>query len=403
MRDLALIFFFVLFSPILQAQQYDPLVQIRLLLINEKFEDLINEANSLVLPDSQKAELSYYRGYAFMELSMPDSALIYFRQALKEESISLSYKIALAKAYHSIGRTREAIVLFEQVTREAPSDRKSRLDLAAMYLIRNEYKKSLELYQHLIEGDSLNYFLFKQAGRCFLETGQQDSALYYFERAFFLNPADVYLTQQIANIYIMKEQLDKSLLTVQKGIVHDTSNADLLSLRGYIWFLRGNPTLAVKNLEAAVSRDSNSVFNHKYLGLAYMQEKKFDEARMALQRAYKLDSLDVTIIFSLGSACRWSNHEKDAIQYYLRAIQLLQSSIKAMKDVHVELAEIYTELGQFDNALEAYEGSLSYDAPDSFIFYKMAQVFDYYLNRKENAIKYYEKYLAAKTAEKQSG
>jgi len=33
----------------------------------------------------------------------------------------------------------------------------------------------------------------------------------------------------------------------------------------------------------------------------------------------------------------------------------------------------------------------------------MAQVFDYYLNRKENAIKYYEKYLAAKTAEKQSG
>ena len=72
-------------------------------------------------------------------------------------------------------------------------------------MIRKEHKNSLELYQYLIRCNSLNNFLSKQAGICFLATGQQDSALHYFERAFHLNPADVFLTQQIANIYLSKE------------------------------------------------------------------------------------------------------------------------------------------------------------------------------------------------------
>jgi len=399
MRLFTLLLIFVLFSPIMQAKQDDPLAQIRLLLLNQKLEELLIASGSLELPDSMKAELYYYRGYAFRELSRQDSALHCFRQALEGDSTNLSYKIAVGKAYQSLGRTREAIIVFEQVIRENPFDRKSRLDLAALYMIHKEYIKSLRLYQHLLESDTLNYFLFQQAGSCFLETGQQDSALYYLEQAFFLNPADVYLTQQIANIYLDKEQMDKALLTVKKGMVYDTTQADLLSLRGYLRFLNDNPGLAIKDFKASASRNSHSVFTYKYMGLALLQEKQYDEGRMALLRAYKLDSLDITIVFSLGSACRWSKYDKEAIRYFQRAIQLLQSSLRVMKNAHVELAQLYIDLDQFDNALEVYQGSLSYDAQDSFIFYKMAQVYDYYLDRKETAIKYYEKYLAAKTAD----
>ena len=399
MRNITILLVLVLFSPITQAQKNDPLAQIRYLLISEKFEDVIIMTDSLVLHDNLKAELYYLRGNAFRQLSRYDSSLLCFQQALKRDSSNLFYKIALGKAYHSFGRIREAIIVFEEVIREDPVDLKSRLDLAALYMIRKEYQKSLELYQYLIRCDSLNYFLSKQAGNCFLAMGQQDSALYFFERAFYLNPADVYLTQQIANIYLTKEQLDRSLSAVQKGIVHDSSNVDLLSLRGYIWYLYSNHSLAIKDLEAAASRNSSSVFAYKYLGLALLQEKQFDEARMALLNAHKLDSLDITITFYLGSACRFSNFQKEAIQYYQKAIQLLESSLRVMKNAHIELAEIYTDLDQFDNALDAYDESLSYDALDSIIFYKIAQVYDYYLDRKEIAIKYYEKFLAVKTAD----
>ncbi len=398
MREFTLLLIFILFSQILKAQQDDPLAHIRFLLINEKFEDLLLVSNDLVIPESMKAALYYFKGYAYRGLSRHDSALHYFQLAQQEDPNNLSYKIALGKAYQNFGRTREAVIVFEEVIREDTLDRQSRLDLAALYMFRKEYMKSLGLYKYLLEGDSFNYFFSKQAGICFFEMGQQDSALFYFERAFFLNPSDVYLTQQIANIYISKEQLDKALLTVQKGIIYDTSHVDLLRLRGYLWFLKDNPSLAIKDLEAAASLESSSVFIFKYLGLALLQEKRFDEARVALLRAYKLDSLDVTIIIYLGSACRWSKHEEEAIGYYLTAIQLMQSSLKVMKNAHIELAEIYIDLDRFDNALDAYQESLSFDALDSFIFYKMAQVYDFYLNRKKLAIEYYEKYLVAKKA-----
>ena len=103
MREYALLQLLVLFSPIMQAQQDDPLSQIRLLLINEKFEDVHNISESLVLPDSMKAELYYYRGTAFRELSRHDSALHFFQQALNGDSTNLSYKIALGKAYYRFG------------------------------------------------------------------------------------------------------------------------------------------------------------------------------------------------------------------------------------------------------------------------------------------------------------
>jgi tetratricopeptide (TPR) repeat protein len=210
----------------------------------------------------------------------------------------------------------------------------------------------------------------------------------------------VYLTRQIAKIYLADDKLDRAISTVQLGIAHDTTHADLLSLRGYLWILKDNPARAIRDLLASASWDSNSVFTYKYLGLAFLQENRWIEARRALLSAYKLDSTDITIKFSLGSACRWSNFEEEAIPYYMRAIQLLQSSLNVMIKAHIELAEIYTDLDQFDNALETYEGSLSYDARYNFIYYKMAQVYDYYLDRKEIAIKYYEKYLAGETANK---
>ena len=397
MRGYTLIVF-VMFSLILQAQRDDPLEEIRILLFNGKFEELLTATQNPEMPDSMRAELLHYRGYAFNELSRPDSALHYFRQALEGDPTNLSYKKTLGKVCHSQGRTREAIMLFEEVLKVDPLDHESRLELAALYMLRKEYLKSLEFYMLLIESDSLNYFLFKQAGICYMETGQHESALYFFERAFDLNPADIYLTRQIVNFYISDDKLDKAIHAIHTGMGNDTTHAELLSLRGYLWFLKENPSRAIRDLEASVLWDSNSVFTYKYLGLAFLQQNRWDEARMALLRAYKMDSLDITIIFSLGSACRWSDFKEEATSYYLRAILLLQSSLKVMKNAHTELAEIYTELDQFENALAYYEGSLSYDTRDNFINYKMAQVYDYYLNRKVIAIKYYEKYLAGESA-----
>ena len=145
MRWFTLLMVLFIVSPIMQAQEDDPLAQIRLLLIHRKFEDLLILTDSLKLPESMEAEIYYYRGTAFRELSRYDSALFYFQQALEKDSTNLSYKITLGKAYQNFSRIREAIHVFEEVIREDPFDRKSRLDLAALYMIRKEYIKSLGL------------------------------------------------------------------------------------------------------------------------------------------------------------------------------------------------------------------------------------------------------------------
>ena len=97
MRKFTLLLILLIFPSVMQAQHYDHLSQIRLLLISEKFEDVLNVTDSLVLLDNMKAELYYFRGNAFGQLSRYDSAIHCFHQALKRDSSNLFYKIALGR------------------------------------------------------------------------------------------------------------------------------------------------------------------------------------------------------------------------------------------------------------------------------------------------------------------
>lgn len=401
MRQFLLLLILNLLHSFLQAQQDDPLIPVRLLLINEKYEELVSVTDTLMVPDSIKAEMNYYTGQAFRELSMHDSALYCFQQAHAGDSLNLSYGKAVGRAYHSLGRTREAIQVFEDGLAKDPLDRKLRIDLAALYLSRRQYAESLGLYRNLIEGDSLNYLFYKQAGRCFLTTGPEDSTLYYFEKAFKLNPADPYLTQQITNMYLRKKDLDMAFETMRKGFQYDMDNPDLLRLRGYLWFVDNNYKLAIDDFTESALQDSNSAFTYKYLGLSYFEVRLYDDSREALSRAFQLDSLDAETVFFLGSACRWSKHEEEAVEYYLKTIELLKPLPGQLKNTHIQLAELYKVLHRFDLALEAYREAYSYDTLDNVIFFRMAQVYDQNLDQKRLAIEYYEKYLSGMVTDHQ--
>ena len=133
---------------------------------------------------------------------------------------------------------------------------------------------------------------------------------------------------------------------------------------------------------------------YRILGLSLLEEKRVDESRLALSRAFVMDSLDAEIAFFLGSACRWSKYEEKAVEYYLKAIELLKPLPGQMKNIHMELAELYKVLHRFDEALGSYHDAYSHDTLDHFMIFNIAQVYDQNLHQKRKAIQYYEKYVS---------
>jgi tetratricopeptide (TPR) repeat protein len=216
-----------------------------------------------------------------------------------------------------------------------------------------------------------------------------------------LNPADAYLTHQITNIYLKRKDLENAIFHIQNGFVYDTNNLELLKLRGYVWLLSGRYDRAIWDLERAFEIDSTSLFTNKYLGLSYHEEKLFGPSREALYRAWQLDSTDAETAYFLGSACRWSRFEEDGVRFYRKSIELQQPDPKEIKNVYLQLAELYKVLHRFDEALEAYREALMNDPADNVIYFKIAQMYDRNLDQKKTAIIYYEKYLDGEVTDHQ--
>ena len=135
--------------------------------------------------------------------------------------------------------------------------------------------------------------------------------------------------------------------------------------------------------------------------MSYHEEKRFDEARIALLEAFRLDSIDAETAFFLGNACRWSRFEEEGVMYYKKSIELRQPDPMKLKNVYIQLAELYKVLHRFDEAFEAYDIALECDPADNTIYFKIGQAYDRNLDQKKTAIEYYEKFLSGGSTDQQ--
>jgi tetratricopeptide (TPR) repeat protein len=376
------------------GQVEDPVLRMKLLLLDNRFEEVLRLTDTLQVADSLTGQVHYFRGRAYQSMLKHDSAYHCFYRAYQADSNNLAYRISLGSMMYHTGRIREAIEMYQGIVSASQPRDQHLAELANLYAIRKEYKKSLAIYKGLLEKDSLNYHYAKQAGRNYWEMNRLDSAIHYYEKAFSLNPRDVFLAHRLGNLHLLHKDVSAAILRVSMGLAYDSANLDLLRLRGYLFLLDGQFTASIVDLEKAWLLDSMSLFTNKYLGMSYHEEKRFVEARSRLLRAFKLDSTDAETAFFLGNACRWSRFEEEAVGYFRKAIELQQPDPGKLKDIYLQLAELLKVLHRFDEAFEAYDMALECDPADNTIYFKIAQVYDRNLNEKKTAIGYYEKYLS---------
>jgi tetratricopeptide (TPR) repeat protein len=393
----------LLTSSLLSAfcQPEEPVLQLKLLLLEDRFEDLLRVTDTMEVADSLMDQVYFYRGRAYESRLNYDSAFHYYYRASQIDSARLSVRVSMGRALVKLGRIQETIEIYEAITNEFPSNDQYLAELANLYSIRNEYASSLAIYRGLLKRDSLNYYYAKQAGMNHLDLNQLDSAIYYYEYAFSLNQKDVFLAHRLGNLHFRKQDLPKAIHRVSTGLFYDSSNLDLLKLRGYLYLHFGLNGQAITDLEKARLQDSLSAFTNKYLGMSYHEEKMFDQARITLMEAFRLDSLDAETAFYLGNACRWSKFEEEAVNYFKKSIELRQPDPDKLKDVYLQLAELLKVLHRFDEVFEAYGMALECDPADNTIYFKIGQVYDRNLNQKKNAIEYYEKYLSGGSTDQQ--
>ena len=131
--------------------------------------------------------------------------------------------------------------------------------------------------------------------------------------------------------------------------------------RGEELFMQNKPEEALGYLESAVTQDPGHVQAFLYLGIAYLQVDRLDDA-IAVYRKILPDGGEETarIAYNLGNAYFMKGNYTFALQYYTLAIE----ADPFYSSAYLNRANAFVQTGDLSEALEDYRAFMALD-PDS--------------------------------------
>jgi serine/threonine protein kinase/tetratricopeptide (TPR) repeat protein len=141
-------------------------------------------------------------------------------------------------------------------------------------------------------------------------------------------------------------RLDEALAAVNKARELDPSSSYLRAQAGHILYLSGHNAQAIEQDEAAVAADGSNYLPYGYLGLAFEQAKRYDDAVKAFETSIKLDPNNLEGKAQLGHAYAVAGRDKEARQILDEMLKLRQKRYLSPYNV----ALIYLGLGDHDQA-----------------------------------------------------
>ena len=290
-----------------------------------KYDDAIALLEPLASRTPKPAGVSRELGTVYYKKSDYLKASDYLKQAVAEDPSDKEAVQLLGLSYYLAGRPAEAIPYLKQVQTwypranvdaayilgisyiQAKDYSQARkvfatmfdvpLDSAASYLItarmlfRQEFTPVAQDYaQKAIAADPKLPLAHQLLGEIHLFTSQIPEAISDFQQELAINPTYPPALYKLADAYSRMQKYDEAERLLQRSIWLDASSTGPYILMGKVLQKKGEPVLAIRALQRAVTMDPNNPITHHLLGQAYRDLGKTDEAEQELKLAEKLQN-----------------------------------------------------------------------------------------------------------------
>ena len=306
-------------------------------------ENLKNsEANALkalaLNPDLPAAYVAMGNYYYHGKLDY-ESAIHEYKRALELQTENVEAKNGIGFVKRRQGRMREAINYFEETLKLDPRNYETVYSVGETYILLREYDKGLEFLEKSINiaPDSRSPFRFK-AIAILLKSGNIEES-----RKTILDAIEnkvgvdyVPFKSQLYLFDILERKYDQALL-------------NLRGIKELSWQFYYQPADLLKGFAYRFSNNESKA------------RESFTSAIKILQEAIKENPNDSRLYTSLGLAYAGIGQKDEAINQGKKGVELLPMEREAWRGSYrlLDLAQIYTMVGEYDLALESIEKLLS--------------------------------------------
>jgi tetratricopeptide (TPR) repeat protein len=201
-----------------------------------------------------------------------------------------------------------------------PSDQESMTDLAGEFLQINRPDLAVELTQHLLQVGDKTAQVFYLDGYAMEQLGRMDVATQDLNQAEDLDPSNIGILGQLADLYIRENRL---------------SDAERI----------GNRAVVLNDKEPTA---------YVTLGSVYAAEQKYDQARGQFEKAFAMNPKDTRSLYEIAMTYSDQNNTPMAIQSIERALTVDPKDVESL----VFKADQYAKQHDDVKAGEAYDDAI---------------------------------------------
>lgn len=373
-----------------------------------------NAENTL---DSYLSNFQYKKALEYIDTEPPTKTLLHKK----------------ALCYKALGNYKQAAGILEALSEEFPEDVKINTDLAGCFEAMGSMEKSIECYDRLIQSDTTNsYFrmqkaellyqskkydqalgmykdiyaengylnMLKRSAQCYEKMNQPDSAKWYFSVLCGIDSTDIHAAASLINLHLKTSHYLDAIMLSDHYVQKDSTNKQINLLNALAYYAADLYEEAVKRFTKCYNEGDTTLIVNRSLGISHYSLKNVEESYKHLGLAFQQDTTNNNVLYCLAVTCNDIGKPKESIDYFLKLMDRVIPSPMVVYLYYKNLAQAYHTDSQYKKSYEAFTEALKNADEDQKmnIYYVMANMLEYDMKDRNNALKYYQLYKQSLTA-----
>ena len=358
--------------------------------------------DSVVVAQNKEAviDLALQKARCLRRLYRMQESMEVLAEVLYLDQYNIELMADLAESHMQVGNTLEAFNLYGILTQMQPDNPYFKICQARILYREKQYKESISICEDIAEQDSTPEILTLIAD-AYNNLGKADSALVYYNNVLAKRPMHVPTLSKKADILLSAKQYQPVIDMSSEYLKEDPDNMVMLPIYGLALYLKGSYPLSIEQFEHQRDLGDNSYPVHYYLGLNHYMMDNWPRAVEELEKAYQIDSSDVTLVYQLAHAkshmpimTGMESHRlnPESERLYSKALEMLQPSPTMMHNIYGSMAMARHTIAQYAEAIKYYELSYKYNPQNISALSSIGYCYER-LKNYTKALEYYERYL----------
>lgn len=367
------------------------------------YSDAIHIIDSLMATDkADSVGLALHKARCLKKLYRAEEAAETIAEVLHIDQFNVELMAELAECHMQAGNTEEAFNLYSLLSGMQSDNVYFKICQARILYREKQYRESIVVCKAIICQDSIPDILSLTAD-AYKNLGAADSALVYYDHVLRMKPYHVRTLSKKADILLSAKQYMPVIDMSREYLKNDPENMTMLPIYGLALHLQGSYTLSIEQFEHLLELGDESYAAHYYLGLNHYMMDNWPRAIPEFEKAYQIDSSDVTLVYQLANAMSHRVITKglessnmalnpESERLYAKALDMLKPNPAMMHNIYGSMAMARHRIEEYNEAIKYYELSYRYNPKNisalSSIGYCYERMKDY-----KKALEYYEEYL----------